>query len=252
MAKDKVISPNPVAVVTGGGRGIGRAVCLELARRGYNVVVNYAHSSDAAAQTATDCAELGVESIAVKADVSDHDEAKGLIDAAMIKYGRIDVLVNNAGITRDGLMMKMSPEDFDAVIRTNMNGAFNCMKHVSRIMLKARGGSIVNVASIVGLTGNAGQVNYSASKAGVVAMTKSAAKELGSRGVRVNAVAPGYIETDMTKDLPQEAAVAFADQIALKRLGQPEDVAKVVAFLAGDDAGYVTGQVICVDGGIVM
>lgn len=252
MANDKVKSENPVAVVTGGGRGIGRAVCLEMARRGYTVVVNYAHSADAAAQTAKDCEELGAEAIAVKADVSDHDEAKGLIDAAMIKFGRIDVLVNNAGITRDGLMMKMAPEDFDAVVRTNMTGAFNCMKHVSRIMLKARGGSIINVASIVGLTGNAGQVNYSASKAGVVAMTKSAAKELGSRGVRVNAVAPGYIETDMTKDLPQEAAVAFADQIALKRLGQPEDVAKVVGFLASEDAGYVTGQVICVDGGIVM
>lgn len=252
MAKEKVVSEQPVAVVTGGGRGIGRAVCLELARRGFNVVVNYAHSADAAEQTRAECAELGVQALAVKADVSDHDEAKGLIDATMVKFGRIDVLVNNAGITRDGLLMKMSPEDFDDVVRTNMTGAFNCMKHVSRVMLKARSGSIVNVSSIVGLTGNAGQVNYAASKAGVVAMTKSAAKELGSRGVRVNAVAPGYIQTDMTKDLPAEAVVAFADQIALKRLGEPEDVARVVAFLASEDAGYVTGQVICVDGGIVM
>lgn len=241
-----------VAVVTGGGRGIGRAICLELASRGYDIVVNCAHGEQAAAQTASDCEALGAKAISVRADVGVFDEAKGLIDAAMTVFGRIDVLVNNAGITRDGLLMKMTEEQFDDVIATNLKGAFNCMKHVSRIMLKARAGAIVNVASIVGIAGNAGQVNYAASKAGIIGMTKSMAKELGKRGVRVNAVAPGYIETDMTADLPQEAKDEFAKQVALGRFGKPEDVAKVVAFLAGGDAGYVTGQVLVVDGGIVM
>jgi len=241
-----------VAVVTGGGCGIGRAICLELAARGCDIVVNCAHGEQAAAQTAADCEALGVKAVSVRADVSNFDESKGLIDAAMTVFGRIDILVNNAGITRDGLLMKMSDEQFDEVIGVNLKGAFNCMKHVSRIMLKARSGAIVNVASIVGISGNAGQVNYAASKAGIIGMTKSAAKELGKRGVRVNAVAPGYIETDMTADLPQEAKDAFVQQIALGRIGQPEDVAKVVAFLAGDDARYVTGQVLVVDGGIVM
>ena len=219
-------SSRKVAVVTGGGRGIGRAICLELAGRGHDVVVNCAHGEQAAAQTAADCEALGVKAISVRADVSVFDEAKGLIDAAMTVFGRIDVLVNNAGITRDGLLMKMTEEQFDDVIAINLKGAFNCMKHVSRLMLKARAGAIVNVASIVGISGNAGQVNYAASKAGIIGMTKSAAKELGKRGVRVNAVAPGYIETDMTADLPQAAKDAFTEQIVLGRVGQPEDVAK--------------------------
>ena len=241
-----------VAVVTGGGRGIGRAICLELARRGFDVVVNCAHGEQAAAQTAADCEALGAKAISVRADVGNFDEAKGLIDAAIAVFGRIDVLVNNAGITRDGLLMKMTEEQFDDVIGTNLKGAFNCMKHVSRLMLKARRGAIVNVASIVGISGNAGQANYAASKAGIIGLTKSAAKELGSRGIRVNAVAPGYIETDMTADLPEAAKESFAKQIALGRPGAPEDVARAVAFLAGDDAAYITGQVLVVDGGIAI
>ena len=241
-----------VALVTGGSRGIGRAICLELAERGYDVAVNYTHGAEAAAEVVELCRAKGVEAVALGADVSDHDAAKELVAQTVAQLGSLDVLVNNAGIIRDGLIMKMSSEDFEAVVRVNMEGTFNCMKHAGRVMAKARKGSIVNVSSIVGIIGNAGQVNYAASKAGVIAMTKSIARELGGRGVRVNAVAPGYIETDMTKDLPEAAREQFEQRIVLGRLGQPADVAKVVAFLAGPDAGYITGQVIAVDGGIAI
>ncbi len=250
--KEQNTAANLVAVVTGGGRGIGRAVCLELASRGYSVVVNYSHSSDAADEVVSQIKAQGSEAIAVKADVSDHDEAKALIDAAIEHFGHIDVLVNNAGITRDNLMMRMSSEDFESVVKVNLEGTFNCMKHVARPMLKQRKGAIVNIASVVGVIGNAGQANYAASKAGIIGMTKSAARELASRNIRVNAVAPGFIDTSMTQVLSDKAKEALQSQILLGRLGQPEDIAKAVAFLAGEEASYITGQVICVDGGIAI
>ncbi len=240
------------ALVTGGSRGIGRAICLELASRGCNVAVNCTRGVEAAAGVADECRAMGVRAMVVAADVSDHDAAKEMVTSVQKELGSLDILVNNAGITRDNLMMRMSPDDFEAVLKVNLEGTFNCMKHASRIMLKQRSGSIVNMASVVGIMGNAGQVNYSASKAGVIGMTKSAARELASRGVRVNAVAPGYIDTDMTRDVPQEAKDAFEKQILLGRIGQPGDVARAVAFLALDDASYITGQVLCVDGGMAV
>ena len=229
------------AVVTGGSRGIGRAICEELARGGANVVLCYAGRAEAAQETVTACEDLGAKA-----------QVKALMDAAVKEFGRIDILVNNAGVTRDGLVMMMKEADFDAVIDTNLKGTFLCMKAVSRIMMKQRYGRIVNLSSVVGLRGNAGQVNYAASKAGVVGMTKSLAKELASRGVTVNAVAPGFIETDMTAAMPQAAKDAMMPTIPMQRLGAPEDVAKAVAFLASDEAAYVTGQVLAVDGGMAM
>jgi 3-oxoacyl-[acyl-carrier protein] reductase len=241
-----------VAVVTGAGRGIGRAVALRLAADGCDVVVNYSHSAGPAEEVVRECDRLGARAVAMQADVADHDEAKALIDAAVDRFGTIDVLVNNAGITRDGLLVRMSPEDFERVVRVNLEGTFFCMKHASRLMLKRHRGAIVNIASIVGITGNAGQVNYAASKAGVIGMTKTAARELASRGVRVNAVAPGFIDTDMTRALSDDAREALEQKILLSRLGKPEDIAAAVAFLASDDASYITGQVLCVDGGIAL
>ena len=240
------------AVVTGGSRGLGRAICLELARGGANVVLCYAGNEAAANETVAACESLGAKTVAIRCDVSKEDEVKALMDAALKTFGRIDILVNNAGITRDGLLMMMKPEDFDAVIAANLRGAFLCMKAVARQMVKQRYGRIVNLSSVVGLRGNAGQVNYAASKAGVVGMTKSLAKELASRGVTVNAVAPGFIETDMTAAMPQAAKDAMMPTIPMQRLGAPEDVAKAVAFLASDEAAYVTGQVLAVDGGMAM
>ena len=240
------------AVVTGGSRGLGRAVCLELAKGGANVVFCYAGNEAAAKETTAACAALGAKALAVQCDVAKADEVKALMDAAVKEFGRIDILVNNAGITRDGLLMMMKEEDFDAVIAANLKGTFLCMKAVSRIMMKQRYGRIVNLSSVVGLRGNAGQVNYAASKAGVVGMTKSLAKELASRGVTVNAVAPGFIATDMTAAMTDAAKEATLASIPLQRLGAPEDVAHAVAFLASDEAAYVTGQVLCVDGGMAM
>lgn len=240
------------AVVTGGSRGIGRAVCLTLADQGVNVVVNYAGSAAAAEETVSLCREKGAEAIAVQADVSDAAQVEALFAAATEAFGRVDILVNNAGITRDNLIVRISEEDFDAVLNTNLKGAFLCCKKAARLMMRQRWGRIVNLSSVVGLRGNAGQVNYAASKAGVVGMTKSLAKELASRGVTVNAVAPGFIETDMTAAMPQAAKDAMMPTIPMQRLGAPEDVAKAVAFLASDEAAYVTGQVLAVDGGMAM
>ena len=240
------------AVVTGGSRGIGRAVCLELAKGGANVVLCYAGNESAASETVSDCEALGAKALAVKCDVSDGAQVKNLMDEAVKAFGRIDILVNNAGITRDGLLMMMKEEDFDAVISSNLRGTFLCMKAVSRLMMKQRCGRIVNLSSVVGLRGNAGQVNYAASKAGVIGMTKSLAKELASRGVTVNAVAPGFIDTDMTAAMTEAAKTATLAAIPMQRLGKPEDVAKAVAFLASDSAAYITGQVLAVDGGMAM
>ena len=240
------------AVVTGGSRGLGRAVCLELAEGGANVVLCYAGNEAAARETVRAVEALGAKALAVRCDVADAAQVDELVKAAQVAFGRIDILVNNAGITRDNLLMRMSEADFDAVVAANLKGTFLCMKAVSRLMLKQRYGRIVNLSSVVGLRGNAGQVNYAASKAGVIGMTKSLAKELASRGVTVNAVAPGFMETDMTAALPDAARSSAKEAIPMGRLGAPEDVAKAVGFLASDAAAYITGQVLAVDGGMAM
>ena len=240
------------AVVTGGSRGIGRAVCLELAAGGANIVFSYAANDDAAQETAAAVIALGGRAVAVRGSAADSEAVKTLMDTAVREFGRIVFLVNYAGFARDCLLMTMRESDFDAVIDTNLRGAFLCMKAVSRIMMRQRFGRIVNLSSVVGLHGNVGQVNYAASKAGLIGMTKSLAKELATRGVTVNAVAPGFIETDMTAALPEAARSVLLPTIPMGRLGQAEDVARAVAYLASDEAGYITGQVLAVDGGMSM
>ncbi len=240
------------AIVTGGSRGIGRAICLELARQGANVLFSYAGNTAAAEESLRAIEALGARGIAVQRSVDDPEGAKLLVDTALKELGSVDILVNNAGITRDGLTMTMKEEDFDAVIATNLKGAYLMMKAVTRPMMKARYGRIINLSSVVALRGNPGQINYCASKAGVIGMPKSLAKELGSRGVTVNAVAPGYIQTDMTAALPDSAREALLGAIPAGRMGAPEDVAAAVAFLASEQAGYITGQVLQVDGGMGM
>ena len=240
------------AVVTGGSRGIGRAICLELARGGANVMLCYAGNEEAALDTAAACEALGAKAAAMRCDVSKTDEVKALVDAALQQFGAVHILVNNAGITRDGLLMTMKEDAWDQVLDTNLKGAFLTMKAVARTMMKQRYGRIVNLSSVVGLHGNAGQVNYAASKAGVIGMTKSLAKELASRGVTVNAVAPGFIDTDMTAALPQAARDALLPTIPTQRLRAAEEVAQAVALLASDQAAYSTGQVLAVDGGMSM
>ncbi len=240
------------ALVTGGSRGIGRAVCLELARQGARVAVNYAGNAAAAEETVSACAALGAEAFALRADVADAAACETMVKEVLSRFGRLDILVNNAGVTRDGLMPMMKEADWDAVLNTNLKGAFHCMKAVYRPMMKQKYGRVVNLSSIVGLRGNAGQANYAASKAGLIGLTKSMAKELAARNVTVNAVAPGFIDTDMTAALPEKAREAMLTAIPMGRLGQAEDVAQAVAFFAGDDAAYITGQVLCVDGGMAV
>lgn len=241
-----------VAVVTGSSRGIGRAIALELASLGAKVVVNYRSSPDEAESVLQAIREAGGEATVIRADVSLSAEAKGLIDKATETYGGVDILVNNAGVTRDMLIMKMAEEDWDLVLDTNLKSAYNCSKAVIRGMMKKRYGRIINITSVVGLAGQAGQTNYAASKAGLIGFTKALAKEVGSRQVTVNAVAPGFISTAMTSVLPQEITEAAVKSTPLGRLGTPEDVAYVVAFLASEWAGFITGQVVSVDGGLAM
>ena len=237
-----------LALVTGGSRGIGKACALELAKAGYDVIINYAGNEEAAKQTVTEIEALGVKSEAYKFDIANNEEVNTAIATIIEKYGRIDVLVNNAGITRDGLFIRMSKENWDSVINTNLTGAFNVTQPVIKLMMKQRSGAIVNMASIVGVYGNAGQANYAAAKAGLIGFTKSLSKELASRNIRVNAVAPGFVQTDMTKGLDSEK---ISEHIPLKRLGEAQDIATAVKFLAVD-AQYVTGQVLQVDGGLTI
>lgn len=237
-----------VALVTGASRGIGKACALELAKAGYDIVINYAGNEEAANKTVSEIKDLGQNAVAKKFDVSNKEAVDAAIAEIMEEFGRIDVLVNNAGITRDNLFMRMKEEEWLSVINTNLNSAYFVTNPVSKIMIKQRSGAIVNMASVSGVYGNAGQANYSAAKAGMIGFTKSLAKELASRNIRVNAVAPGFIQTDMTKDLPVDKIV---EKIPLKTLGKPEDIAKTVKFLAVD-ANYITGQVIGVDGGLVI
>lgn len=246
MLKDKV------AIVTGGTRGIGRAIALKLADQGANIVINYRNSDKEAEELKSILEAKGVKVLTVKCNISNFEDSKNLMDKCKEVFGKIDILVNNAGITKDTLIMRMKEEDFDNVIDVNLKGTFNCAKHASAIMLKQRFGKIINMTSVVGIAGNAGQVNYAASKAGVIGLTKSLAKELGSRGITVNAVAPGFINTDMTASLSEKVKEEASKNIPLKRLGDPEDVANLVGFLASDAANYITGQVINVDGGMVM
>jgi len=240
-----------VALVTGSGRGIGRAIALALAEHGANVVVNDV-MAESAQQVAAEIEARGVAAMSAVADITSEDEVKAMVTAVMDRFGQIDILVNNAGITQDNLLMRMSEEQWDAVLTVNLKGAFLCTKAVARPMVKARRGRIINIASVVGLTGNVGQANYSSSKGGLIALTKSTAQELGSRGITCNAVAPGFIETEMTARLSDEARQQMLGRIPLGRPGQPEDVAAAVVFLAGPEAAYITGQVLTVDGGMVM
>ena len=241
-----------VALVTGAGKGIGKEIALELARGGAKCGINYASSAAGAEIVAEEIRAMGSEAMTYKCDVSDADAVQKMITDVMEQYGRIDILVNNAGITKDGLMLKMTEADFMAVLDINLKGAFNCMKHVSRIMLKQRYGHIINMSSVSGVMGNAGQVNYCASKAGIIGMTKSLARELGSRNITVNAVAPGFIETDMTDVLPDSVKEQLLAQIPMKKLGQTGDIANAVCFLADEKASYITGQVLQVNGGMAM
>lgn len=238
-----------VAIVTGASRGIGRAIAIALAEEGYNLVLNYRKSREELEELAS---TLKTETVLVQGDVSNFDEAENIINTAKSAFGQIDLLVNNAGITKDNLILRMSEEDFDAVQNINLKGTFNCTKHVSRIMLKQKFGKIINIASVVGITGNIGQANYAASKAGVIGFTKSIARELASRSITVNAIAPGFIETKMTDAISEDAKQASLSNIPLGKFGQPEDIANVVVFLASDKANYITGQVIKVDGGMAI
>lgn len=241
-----------IALVTGASRGIGRQIARTLAARGAVVIVNYNGSAAKAEEVVKEIETAGGRAEAIQCNVSQFDQAAGLIGDVISKYGRLDILVNNAGITRDNLLMKMSEEDFDAVIETNLKGAFNCIKHVSRQMLKQKSGRIINISSVSGVLGNAGQTNYCASKAGVIGMTKAVARELASRGITCNAIAPGFIQTEMTDVLSDAVKEAVTGQIPMKKFGSVTDIAETAAFLASDAAGYITGQVICVDGGMAM
>lgn len=241
-----------VALVTGASRGIGRAIALLMAKQGADVVVNYSGSEGAAQETVDAILAMGRKAIKIKANVGNAEEVAAMVEEAHSTFGRIDILVNNAGITRDGLLMRMKDSDWDDVININLKGVYLMTKAVSKIMMKQRNGKIVNMTSVVGVTGNAGQANYSASKAGVIGFTKTCAKELASRGITVNAIAPGFIHTDMTDVLPDKVKEAMVHTIPLGRMAEPDEVAAVAVFLASDMSSYITGQVINVDGGMVM
>lgn len=241
---------NKIVLVTGAGRGIGASIAKRFASEGAEVIVNYSGNDEAAQKTVDEITVTGGQAQKYKCSVNDSESVKVMIDEIIKEFGRIDILVNNAGITKDGLMLRMTDEDFDRVIDVNLKGTFNCTKYVSKYMLKQKSGKIINISSVVGLSGNAGQVNYSASKAGIIGITKSAAKELSSRGITVNAVAPGYVDTDMTKVLSDNIRNEILKNIPLQRMGNVEDISNCVAFLASEDASYITGQVISVDGGM--
>jgi 3-oxoacyl-[acyl-carrier protein] reductase len=243
---------NLTVLVTGAASGIGKACALTFAQAGYNVVVNYGHSEQAALDVSKQCKEFGVEAFAVKADVSKKDEVDAMVDLTLKTFGSIDVLINNSGIAKDNLLLRMTSEDFSDVLDVNLLGTFHCIKAVVKPMMKARKGRIINMASVIGQIGNIGQANYAASKGGIIALTKSVARELASRNVTCNAIAPGFIQTKMTNVLSDEVKSGILGQVPMARLGQPEDVARVALFLASDAANYITGQVINVDGGMVM
>ena len=243
---------NQVVLVTGGSRGIGKSVALACAREGAHVIINYAGNVKAAEETVKEISDLGQKCLAIQADISKLADVERLIEEATAEFGKIDVLVNNAGITRDGLLMRMKEEDWDAVIETNLKGVFLCTKAVIRGMMKQRSGRIINMTSVVGVMGNAGQANYAAAKAGVIGFTKSTAKELASRGITVNAIAPGFIHSDMTAILPESVKEEMVKAIPIGRMGEADEVADTVIFLASNSARYITGQVIHVDGGMVM
>ena len=238
------------AIVTGASRGIGKQIAKTLAQNGFNIVVNYLFEEEKPEEAVAEIKESGADAVAVKADVSKFDQSKELIDKAQELFGSVDVLVNNAGITRDGLLARMKEEDFDAVIAVNLKSVFNCCRHAVPIMMKQKSGAIINMASVVGLAGQAGQTNYAASKGAIIAFTKSLAQEIGSRGITVNAVAPGFVKTPMTDAMPEKAKEQILSKIPLKREGVTEDIANAVAFLASDKASYITGQVISVNGGM--
>lgn len=240
------------ALVTGGSRGIGKAIAIELSNQGANVAISFVNNESKAKEVVAEIEKNGVKGLAVKANVSKEEDVNNMVDAVNKELGSIDILVNNAGITKDNLLIRMKIEDWDDVINTNLKGAYLCTKAVTRGMMKKRFGKIVNIASVVGVSGNAGQANYSASKAGIIGFTKSIAKELGSRGINVNAIAPGFVETDMTKVLSEDIKKQMLDIIPLKKFAQPKDIANVVAFLCSEKGSYITGQVINVDGGMNM
>lgn len=243
---------NKTAVVTGASRGIGRSIAIDLAKSGANVVVNYSGNEAKANEVVDEIKALGQQAFAVKADVSNAEEVQSMMKQAIDTFGSIDILVNNAGITKDNLLMRMKENEWDDVININLKGVFNCTKAVTRQMMKQRSGRIINLASVVGVCGNPGQANYVAAKAGVIGLTKTTAKELATRHITVNAVAPGFISTDMTDKLDENVHTEMLKQIPLARFGAPEDISNVVVFLASEGAGYITGQTIQVDGGMVM
>ncbi|MDY6028931.1 MAG: 3-oxoacyl-[acyl-carrier-protein] reductase [Acidaminococcaceae bacterium] len=240
------------ALVTGASRGIGRAIALALAAEGADVAVNYAGSEAAAQEVAEVIRAMGRKAVVIQADVASGEATTAMLDNAVAELGGVDILVNNAGITRDKLLMRLKEEDWDAVLETNLKGVFNCTQAAVKYMMKQRSGNIVNISSVVGLTGNVGQSNYAAAKAGVIGFTMSVAKEVAGRGIRVNAVAPGFIKTDMTSVLPEKIVENLLQSIPLQKLGEAEDIAKAVVFLVSDDASYITGQTLHVDGGMVM
>ncbi len=239
-------------LITGASSGIGKALSLCFAQAGYNIIINYSQSKDAALMVEKECQSFGAQTLVIGCDIKKNDEVNAMVTQGLEHFGGIDVLINNSGITRDGLLMRMKEEDFDVVIDTNLKGTFNVTQAVSKVMMKARSGKIINMSSVIGLMGNAGQSNYAASKAGIIGFTKSLAKELASRNITVNAIAPGFIETKMTEVLSDELKQNILKEIPLARFGQAEDVAETALFLASDKANYITGQVIQVDGGMVM